>query len=112
MRARIRCSSSINFADEINWLFQADYSHPVGQQGKFEAGIKTATRIINNDYGLNAQDPISSEWIPISQYTNNLVYTERIHAAYMMANNTYGKFSAQAGIRGELSDISTELKVE
>ena len=103
--------SSINFADEINWLFQADYSHPVGQQGKFEAGVKTATRIINNDYGLNAQDPISFEWIPISQYTNNLVYTERIHAAYIMANNTYGKFSAQAGVRGELSDISTELKV-
>ena len=103
--------NSINFADEINWLFQADYSHPVGQQGKFEAGVKTATRIINNDYGLNAQDPISSEWIPISQYTNNLVYTERIHAAYVMANNTFGKFSAQAGVRGELSDISTELKV-
>ena len=103
--------SSINFADEINWLFQADYSHPVGQQGKFEAGVKTATRIINNDYGLNAQDPISSEWIPIPQYTNNLVYTERIHAVYIMANNTFGKFSAQAGVRGELSDISTELKV-
>ncbi len=102
--------SSINFADEVNWLFQADYTHPVGQQGKVEAGIKTATRIINNDYGLNAQDPISLEWIPISQYTNHLVYTERIHAAYIMANNTYGKFSAQAGIRGELSDISTELK--
>src|SRR5688572_23769899 len=101
---------AINFADEINWLFQADYTHPVGQQGKFEAGVKTATRIINNDYGLTTQDPISLEWIAIPQYTNYLVYTERIHAAYLMANNTYGRFSAQAGVRGEWSDISTELK--
>ena len=23
---------SINFADEINWLFQADYSHPFGNE--------------------------------------------------------------------------------
>ncbi|HYI77398.1 MAG TPA: TonB-dependent receptor, partial [Chryseolinea sp.] len=101
---------SINFADEINWLFQADYSHPVGQQGKFEAGLKTATRIINNDFGLDAQDPLSLEWISIPQYTNQLVYTERIHAGYLMASNTYGKVSVQAGVRGELTDISTELK--
>jgi outer membrane receptor protein involved in Fe transport len=101
---------AINFADEINWLFQADYAHPIGQQGKFEAGVKTATRIINNDYGLTTQDPISLEWIALPQYTNYLVYTERIHAAYLMANNTYGRFSAQAGVRGEWSDISTELK--
>ena len=32
---------SINFADEINWLFQADYIHPFGKVGKIEAGVKT-----------------------------------------------------------------------
>ncbi|HEX6224102.1 MAG TPA: outer membrane beta-barrel family protein [Chryseolinea sp.] len=101
---------SINFADEINWLFQTDYSHPVGQSGKFEAGIKTATRIINNDYGLDAFDTGSSDWIMIPEFTNKLIYTERIHAAYLMANNTYGNLSVQAGVRGELTDISTELK--
>jgi outer membrane receptor protein involved in Fe transport len=100
---------SINFADEINWLFQVDYSHPVGKQGKIETGIKTATRIIKNDYGLEAQDA-ALDWIPFPQYTNKLVYTERIHAAYLMANNTFGKISAQAGVRGELTDITTELR--
>jgi hypothetical protein len=94
--------SSINFADEINWLFQATTVTPLASKVSSKLVVKTATRIINNDYGLSAQDPISLEWIPISQYTNNLVYTERIHAAYIMANNTYGKFSVQAGIRGEL----------
>ncbi|WP_276374437.1 TonB-dependent receptor [Chryseolinea sp. H1M3-3] len=101
--------NSINFADEINWLFQADYIHPFGKQGKLEAGVKTATRIINNDYGLDALDN-SMEWINIPQYTNELVYTERIHAAYMMGSNTFGRLSMQGGLRAELTDISTELK--
>ena len=101
---------SINFADEINWLFQADYTHPFGTQGKVEAGVKTATRTINNDYGLDAQDSETLSWIPISQYTNELVYTERIHAAYLMASNTFGKMSIQGGVRGELTDIKTELQ--
>ena len=100
---------SINFADEINWLFQADYIHPFGAVGKVEAGLKTASRIIKNDYGLEAQDPEALSWMPITQFTNQLEYTERIHAAYLMASNTFGRLSAQGGIRGELTDISTEL---
>jgi hypothetical protein len=47
---------SINFADERNWLFQTDYTHPFSEKGKLEAGLKTATRIIKNDYGLEALD--------------------------------------------------------
>ncbi len=100
---------SINFADEINWLFQADYIRPFGKVGKIEAGVKTASRIIKNDYGLESQDSEGLTWIPIPQYTNQLEYTERIHAAYLMASNTFGRLSAQGGVRGELTDISTEL---
>lgn len=100
---------SINFADEINWLFQADYIRPFGKVGKIEAGVKTASRIIKNDYGLESQDSEGLAWIPIPQYTNQLEYTERIHAAYLMASNTFGRLSAQGGVRGELTDISTEL---
>jgi outer membrane receptor protein involved in Fe transport len=100
---------SINFADELNWLFQLDYIHPFGKDGKVETGFKTATRIIKNEYGLESFDP-EADWIQIPEYTNYLTYTERIHAAYVMASNTFGKFSAQGGVRGELTDISTDLR--
>ncbi len=99
---------SINFANELNWLFQTDYIHPFSKEGKVEIGIKTATRIIKNKYGYELQDA-DLNWITVPEFTNNLIYTERIHAAYLMASNTYGKFSIQTGIRGELSDITTEL---
>ena len=100
---------SINFADEINWLFQADYIHPFGKVGKIEAGLKSASRIIKNDFGLESQEPEGLLWISIPQFTNQLEYTERIHAVYLMASNTFGRLSAQGGVRGELTDISTEL---
>lgn len=101
---------SINFADEINWLFQVDYTHPFGTDGKIETGIKTTTRTIKNDYGLDAFDRLNEKWIPIPQFTNELEYDEYIHAAYVMASNTFGKLSVQGGIRGELTDISTQLR--
>lgn len=100
---------SINFADELNWLLQADYIHPFGRDGKFETGFKTATRIIKNEYGLDSFDP-DTDWIQIPEYTNYLTYTERIHAAYLMGSNTFGRFAVQAGVRGELTDISTDLR--
>jgi outer membrane receptor protein involved in Fe transport len=100
---------SINFADEMNWLLQADYIHPIGKEGKLETGFKTATRIIKNEYGLQSFDP-ASDWIQVSEYTNFLTYTERIHAAYLMGSNNFGRFSAQAGVRGELTDITTDLR--
>ncbi len=99
---------SINFANELNWLLQADYLHPFGTKGKAEIGFKTSTRIINNRYSLENQDD-DLTWIADPAYTNKLIYTERIHAAYVMANNTFGKLSIQTGLRGEFSDITTEL---
>ena len=101
---------AINFADEINWLIQTDYSHPVGQQGKIEAGLKTASRIIENQFGLEAQS-YDFGWISIPLYTDQLKYTERIHAAYLMGNNTFGKMAIQAGLRAEITDITTSLAI-
>src|SRR5690606_7305560 len=37
------------------------------------------------------------------------LYTENIHAAYFIAGNEINRFSWQAGVRAELSDISVEL---
>ncbi|MEM7040145.1 MAG: outer membrane beta-barrel family protein, partial [Bacteroidota bacterium] len=49
------------------------------------------------------------EWTPEPNFTNLLVYTENIYAAYLMAGNKSGKFSYQGGLRGDLSDITSEF---
>lgn len=97
-----------NLANEVNWLFQTDYIRPFAKEGKLEAGLKTATRVIRNEFGLQEQDS-EGNWIVLPTFTNNLVYTERVHAAYLMGSNRFDKLSLQGGVRLEYSDIKTEL---
>jgi outer membrane receptor protein involved in Fe transport len=99
---------SDNIANERNWLFQTDYIRPFGAEGKIEAGLKTNTRIVKNDYLLEQQDSLLT-WIPFPAFNNNMIYTEKIHAAYLMANKKFKRIGLQGGIRVEQSDITTEL---
>lgn len=99
---------SSNTEDERNFLIQADYVHPFGTKGKFEAGVKSNSRRIVNDFSVEERGE-SGSWAVLPQFDNHLVYDEKIHAAYVMAGEHFGDFSVQAGLRGEFSDISTSL---
>lgn len=90
---------------ERNWLLQTDFIQPVGKEGKVEAGLRTAIRQISNDFSFSEIAGSGAVFPP--QYNDRYHYDEYIHAAYLMAGNTFGRFSAQAGLRGELSDITT-----
>ena len=98
----------VNNAKEETFLIQSDYIQPLGENSKIEVGVKSIRRIIKNEYSLEQQDD-EMNWIPFDAFTNNMVYTENISAAYVMLNTKLNKFSVQGGLRGELSDISTEL---
>jgi outer membrane receptor protein involved in Fe transport len=98
----------VNNAREETLLFQSDYIHPFGSNAKIEAGVKGTRRLIGNDYSLEQQDD-EMNWITFDAFTNNMEYTENISAAYGMFSTKLNKVSVQAGLRGELSDITTEL---
>lgn len=99
---------SENVAEDKNWFFQTDYIHPFSENGKAEAGLRSTTRTVNNEYGLEELSE-DGTWVVFPAFNNNLLYTERIHAGYFMVGNKFDKFSVQAGLRGEYSDITTEL---
>ncbi|QHT67823.1 TonB-dependent receptor [Rhodocytophaga rosea] len=96
-----------NTEDERNALFQVDYIHPIGEKGKWEAGLKSTNRLLNNDF-LVEELAGENSWVGQEGFDNYLTYTENIHAAYLMAGNQFRKFSLQAGVRGEFSDIIVE----
>ena len=100
---------SFNTEDEKNILVQADYIQPFGKEGKIEAGLKSSIRLLDNDFSVHQQDA-KMNWQILPEFDNRLAYDEKIHAAYLMASNQFGKFFVQAGLRGEYSDIATELK--
>jgi outer membrane receptor protein involved in Fe transport len=97
-----------NDALEENWFIQADYVHPFSKDGKAEAGVRSNNRMVDNDYSLEEVDD-QGNWVAFPAFNNNMIYTERIHAAYVMAGDKLKKLSVQAGLRGEYSDIRTEL---
>ena len=100
---------SYNTEDEKNLLFQLDYIHPFGKSGKFETGLKSSVRLLDNDFSVHQQNE-SMNWVILPDFDNRLGYNEKIHAAYLMASNQFGKIFLQAGLRGEYSDILTEFK--
>lgn len=51
----------------------------------------------------------AGNWNILDDYNNHFVYDENIYAAYAIIGNKYKKYSWQAGIRTEYSDITTDL---
>ncbi len=98
---------SINKEVNKEWRFQADYVHPISKEGKFEAGLRSNIRKIDNNYVVEEFNDIA--WDTLTDLTNNFLYDEKIHAAYSSFGNKYGRFSFLAGLRAELSDVSTKL---
>jgi len=98
---------SSNDEGEKQWLFQADYVHPFNEEGKLEVGVRSNIRDIGNDY--LTEEFKDGVWRTLEGRSNNFKYDENIHASYLMIGDKKGKFSYQAGLRAELSDVRTEL---
>ena len=98
---------SINKEINKEWRFQADYVHPISKEGKIETGLRSSIRKIDNNYVVEQLNDIS--WDTLEGLTNNFLYDENIHAAYLSVGNKHGKFSYLGGLRAEYSDVRTEL---
>ncbi|MCB0481820.1 MAG: TonB-dependent receptor [Flavobacteriales bacterium] len=94
--------------NEQNRLVQTDFIMPIGKEGKFETGGKMNLRTINNDYLV--EELQGTGYVALPNLDNQMIYTENIYAAYIMAGNKTGKVSYQAGLRTEYSDIKTDFK--
>lgn len=100
---------ALNDEYERQWILQADYTNPIGKDGKVETGLRTSFRDMTNDYTVTQQQANGS-FAVIPGLQNLFVYKENISAAYLILGNKKNKFSYQFGLRGELTDIQTELK--
>ncbi|MCB0785939.1 MAG: TonB-dependent receptor family protein, partial [Flavobacteriales bacterium] len=99
---------SSNTENERNILLQWDYVHPFHKDGRFEMGMRSTLRDIENDYLVEQLDP-DGDWMPLEGFDEFFTYKEHIHAGYVMAGDKRGRFSYQAGLRAEYTDLATEL---
>ncbi len=100
---------SLNDEGEKQFLVQIDYVQPFAKQGKYEAGLRSSTRAMTNDYSVTEQNT-AGVYTPLPGLTNNFVYNEKINALYGIVGNKTGRISYQAGVRAEWTDVKTTLK--
>ncbi len=91
-----------------NYMFQADYIHPI-KKGKLEVGLKETIKKIDDDYGVEQFSASANEWQFIPGFYNLVLYQENVSAAYVMFGNKVKKFSYQLGVRAEYTTLKTEL---
>lgn len=81
------------------YAFKTDYTHPLKDDSKFEAGIKTSYTDIDNL--ANYYATVSGITTPDYDKSNHFKYKEMINAAYLNFNKNYKRFAFQAGLRSE-----------
>jgi ferric enterobactin receptor len=106
-KASIQKSPNDEF--EKQWLFQVDYTKPIGKEGKFETGLRSSFRNMENDY-LVTEKNLSGDFVPLPGLDNDFLYDEKISAAYGILGNKSKKISYQAGLRAEWTDVKTTLQ--
>lgn len=100
---------SINDEGMKHWMFQVDYTNPIRKDLKLETGLRLSLRNMYNDYWVAEILPDGS-YQKIPSLTNYFLYNENISAGYFILSNKIKQFSYQIGLRGEATDIRTELK--
>jgi outer membrane receptor protein involved in Fe transport len=80
---------------------KSDYSQPLKNNAKFEAGFKVSYVKTDNDAQYTLYDKTNNNWIADTGKTNHFIYKENINAAYANYSQQIKKFSFQLGLRVE-----------
>ena len=86
-----------------------DYTLPLGENSKFEAGTQGETELENNSNGLYDFDSLSNTYNFQSLYSHSIKSTISNLAVYSIYSNEWNNLSYQAGLRTELTYRTIEL---
>ncbi len=86
-------------ADIAIYSFKADYTLPLKNNAKTEAGVKTSK--VNTDNVANFFDENSNVLTPNYDFSNNFKYNENINAVYVNYSLQKKRFGYQLGLRLE-----------
>lgn len=89
---------------------QADYVHPFNERGRFEVGLKSIFREMEDDFKFFDVDIESGRQTINEDYTNFFIYNEAIYSVYGMMGYALGALQLQAGLRAELHNVDALQK--
>ncbi|GAB4377192.1 MAG: outer membrane beta-barrel family protein [Salibacteraceae bacterium] len=93
--------------DETNYTFSADYTNPINDKFKIEAGSRYVIQDVGNAFTV--RNNINGEWITDPGYTNDFTYSQNVLGVYTTAAYEGDTFGIKLGLRVENTDLLTEL---
>ena len=87
---------------------KVDYSLPVGEKGKLEAGLQSRFYNETGKYTYETFDTVTGDWMPNENYNNVVDFKRNIHSAYVSFKDRYKSFGYEVGFRTEYTDRSVE----
>ncbi|HYW95236.1 MAG TPA: outer membrane beta-barrel family protein, partial [Bacteroidales bacterium] len=99
--------------DENEFRAQVDYTKPIGEDGRFQAGYQA--RIDDEYEAFNffryyPENPVDERWLADSLYSTGNDFYRNIQAVYATYGNKLGNYQFQLGLRGEYTDRSIKDK--
>ncbi|PQB04516.1 TonB-dependent receptor domain-containing protein [Aureitalea marina] len=95
--------------EETEYLAQADYVLPIGENAQFEAGYRGRFQNEVTDYLLLQQLVAGGPFVRNDSLSNIFDFTQNIHALYTQYGNKFGKFSFLLGLRMETTKLKGEV---
>lgn len=86
-----------------------DYTLPLGEKTKFEAGYQNEIENSNEITGLMDFDPLTNSYVALSEYDRDVLYKKNEHALYSIFASEYESFGYQFGFRAEYTDRQIKL---
>lgn len=92
---------SLEIGDTYDYLIKADYTLPINDASKFEAGYQSRFYYDNEDYTYFYFDTTIQDWQEDERYRNAFDFNRNIHSVYTIFASQWKGFGYQAGLRGE-----------
>ncbi len=80
-----------------------DYTHPLRNNAKFEAGVKVS--FVDSDNNSRFDSLRHGNWEYDYNRSNYFIYKENVNAAYLNFSKQFKKFGVQAGLRAEQTNV-------
>ena len=98
-----------NYGYNKNYNIQTDYTLPIGQLGKIEAGYRSQIRFNENSQIATNSDVLTGEYIPNLALSNLFNSKDQVHAVYFNFQNQIKNLGYQVGLRAEDAKLDTRL---
>lgn len=92
---------------EDNTESSADYTVPITEDAKLEAGYNGQLNRRDMDFRGGFFDPLTQGWTIDATRTNRFIYHSKVHALYSTYAHKLGRFGTLAGLRFEQALVDT-----